>query len=207
MKDQLNRLIPCQLNHLFNTNDYVVHNNIQPEIKITNDEQAKSIVSFCSRFVEAVVILDSYWFLSTSFFIFIHNTNIDDCADNLLVGPQKQAQVYTVGYDYFELTTRFNYVELLSTSGFFGESSPNTITAFVSSSVRDLPSLLTNRYDTVSSKYIFIPATTATSTKVERLLNQYMKNHAANKWMLLSTRFKEEGFAPYHPLSFTKAAM
>ncbi|KAI7894357.1 uncharacterized protein EV154DRAFT_478334 [Mucor mucedo] len=50
---------------------------------------------------------------------------------------------------------------------------------------------------------IFIPETTAPNTKVVRLLSQYMKNHAANKWMLVSTRFKEEGFARYHPISFT----
>ncbi|RCH87853.1 hypothetical protein CU098_009464, partial [Rhizopus stolonifer] len=207
MKNQLNHLVPCHVNRLFNTKEYVVYNNSHAKAKITNKQQAESIVLFCSKFMEAVVILESYWFFLTSFSVFIHDKNVDDCADNSRVGLQQEAVSFIrkktrAGSDYFELTTRFSNVELLATSGFFGNVDSNTVLAFIGSSIQNLPSSLAERYDTVSSKYVFVPRTSVPFTNVERLLNQYIKQHAANKWMFISKKYEEKGFLPSHPLSF-----
>lgn len=40
--------------------------------------------------MKAVVILDNYWFFSTSFFLFIYSKEVD-CADALQVGVQEEA--------------------------------------------------------------------------------------------------------------------
>lgn len=100
------------------------------------------------------------------------------------------------------MTIRFSNVELLATSGFFGHVDSNTVLAFIGSSIQNLPSSLAERYDTVSSKYVFVPRTSVPFTNVERLLNQYIKQHAANKWMFISKKYEEKGFLPSHPLSF-----
>ncbi|KAG0760000.1 hypothetical protein G6F21_012056 [Rhizopus arrhizus] len=138
MKNQLSHLVPCHVNRLFNTNEYVVYDNRHVKVKITSEQQAESIVLFCSKFMEAVVILENYWFFLTSFSVFVHDKNVDDCADNSRVGFQQEAVSFIrkktrAGCDYFELTTRFNNVELLSTSSFFGNVDSNTVLAFVGS--------------------------------------------------------------------------
>ncbi|KAI9470945.1 MAG: hypothetical protein EXX96DRAFT_586296 [Benjaminiella poitrasii] len=207
MKNQLSHLVPCHTNRLFNTKEYIVYDNSHIKVKIINEQQAESIVQFCSKFMGAVVILENYWFFLTSFSIFIHDKNVDNCADNSRVGHQQEAVSFIrkrtrAGCDYFELATRFNNVELLTTSGFFGNVDSSTIFAFVGSSVQNMPSSLAQRYDTVSSKYIFVLRTSVPLTKVKRLLNQYMKKHAANKWMFVSKKYKEKGFVPNHPLFF-----
>lgn len=205
MKNQLSHLVLCHVNRLFNTKEYVVYDNSHIKVKTTSEQQAESIVLFCSKFMEAVVILENFWFFLTSFSVFVHDKNVDDCADNSRVGLQQEAVSFIqkktrAGCDYFELTTRFNNVELLTTSGFFGNVDSNTVLAFVGSSIQDIPSSLAQRYDTVSSKYVFVPRTSVPLTKVERLLNQYIKQHAANKWMFISKKYEEKGFVPNHPL-------
>lgn len=207
MKNQLNHLVSCHVNRLFNANEHIVYDNSHEKGNITSEQQAERIISFCSKFMEAVVIIENYWFFMTSFSIFVHDKNVDDCADKSRVGIQQEAVCFIrkktrAGSDYFELTMRFNNVELLITSGFFGEIDSKTVSAFFGSSIQNLPSSITRRYDTVSSKYIFIPRSSVPFTKVERLLNQYMKQHAANKWMLTSKKCEGKGLAPNHPLSF-----
>lgn len=54
--------------------------------------------------------------------------------------------------DYFELTYRFGYVELLATSGFFGSVDD----PFLGSSVQELPATITTNFQTISTYVIFI---------------------------------------------------
>lgn len=92
------------------------------------------------------------------------------------------------GRDYFELTTRFLDVELLVTSGFFfGRVESNKVRVFFGSAIPNLSASITNRYDTVSSKTIYIPDVAVLATKVPRLLNQYVKNYAFSSNKKLST--------------------
>ncbi|CAO3620660.1 unnamed protein product [Mucor hiemalis] len=137
------------------------------EVKTPED-----IVSHCHRFVESVTIIDNHWFFITSFSVFIHDSKLDDCADTSRVGLQLSAVAFIrkktrTGKDYFEFTLRFNNVELLATSGFSGCVDDDTIAAFVGSSVQGLPKSIIERYDTLSSAYIFITKAVLSSIAVE----------------------------------------
>lgn len=205
-KDKLSHLVSPKKN-LFDPGNYLVYDNCHPSSVISTNKQAQDVVSHCCKFVELVTIIDDHWFFITSFSVFIHDSNLDDCADASRVGLQLSAVAFIrkktrAGKDYFEFTLRFNNVELLATSGFFGCVDDDTVAAFVGSSVQGLPKSIIERYDTLSSTYIFITKAIAPSIAVERLINQYLKRDAAKKWMLVSKRFKEEGFEPSHPLSF-----
>ncbi|GAA5806758.1 hypothetical protein MFLAVUS_000106 [Mucor flavus] len=196
MKDNLSDIL---LNHhnnqLFDTKQYSIYNNIHQTnvvlmtgcTDITEQQADELITELCPRFVEFVVVLDGYWFFCTSFCTFIHSRSVDDCADSSLVNAQNEAVSYIrkktrFGLDFFELTVRFSKVELLATSGFFGPIEGHTITAFFGSSIRKLPTSITDTYKTVVSKEIFIPTAKA-FTKDIRLLNQYIKTHSARQWM------------------------
>ncbi|CAO3701133.1 unnamed protein product [Rhizopus microsporus] len=90
-KNLLSRPVLCHVNRLFNTKEYVVYDNCHAKAKTISEQQAESIVLFCSRFMEAMMILENYWFFLTSFSVFVHNNNVDDCVDFSRVGHQSEA--------------------------------------------------------------------------------------------------------------------
>lgn len=106
------------------------------------------------------------------------------------------------GSDYFELTMWIQGIELLANSGFFGPLESNTITAFFGSSIQNLPNEIVQRFDVLYTTSIFIPKNAQDYTRDARLLNQYIKVHAALPWMFISSKFKNKGYAPLHPLHF-----
>jgi hypothetical protein len=59
------------------------------------------------------------------------------------------------GKDCFELTIRFGYVELVVTSGFFDSVDRILHTAFLGSSIHNLPELITTNSNTSSVNIIF----------------------------------------------------
>lgn len=154
-----------------------------------------------------MVVLDHYWFFCTSFSTFVHNNkNIDDCADGSKVGSQKNAVAFIrkktrAGSDYFKLTIKLSTIELLVTSGFFGDVNSYSIEAFFGSSIANLPDKIVERFDIPFSKDIFIPRIIRPFTRDTRLLNQYMKKHSVISWMFVSLKFKNKGYVPFHPLS------
>ncbi|KAI8081237.1 hypothetical protein BDF21DRAFT_362211, partial [Thamnidium elegans] len=174
------------------------------------------IEELCPHFVEYMATLDNYWFLCTSFSVSVHTAifsvstslnDLDDCADSSRVGNQDDVVAFIrkktrAGSDCSELTMRLSNAELLSTSGFFGPTKNSNISAFFGSSIPNLPNDIAERFDVLFSKKIFIPVTTRRYTRDSRILNQYLKNHSSLRWMFISSRFKEKGYAPYHPLSF-----
>lgn len=107
-----------------------------------------------------------------------------------------------VEFDYFGLTLRHNNIELLATSSFFGELTSQNVSAFLGSSIGNLPVSITESYHTASTDWIFILRTPARSVNTERLINQYIKKQAGKKWMLISQKFQQKRFSPAHPLYF-----
>lgn len=119
----------------------------------------------------------------TSFFCFIHdNQQIDDCTDQFKVGYQENAVAFIrretrLGKDYFKLTYRFGYVELLAVDGFFG--SLDFVFSLLRSSIPELPVSITNTFETISTKSIFISAEQKKYVCKNRILNQDMKTKAS----------------------------
>ena len=212
MKDNINHLLHSSANYLFDTSCYTLFDNKHAENRLMKENanvlQANLTINLCCpRFMEVIVILDVFWFLCTSFCAFVHNKKVDNCADVSLVGSQKKAVAFIriktrAQSDYFELTIRFSNVELLVTSGYLGPINSNIITAFLGSSIQNLPKSITHIYNTVPSKNIFTTTAPKPAIKSARLLNQYVKLHTANLWIFITSKFCEKGYILMHPLSF-----
>lgn len=67
-----------------------MYDNSHAIAKMVSEQQAESIILLCSRFMEAMMTLENYWFFSTSFSVFVHNNNVDDCVDFSRVGHQSE---------------------------------------------------------------------------------------------------------------------
>ncbi|CEG76643.1 hypothetical protein RMATCC62417_11506 [Rhizopus microsporus] len=174
-----------------------------------NEEEAEVIVQMYSpSFIKSVVVLEKHRFLMTSFSLFIHNnTQIDDCADLSKVGYQARAVAFIrrktrLGKDYFELTYRLGYLELLATSDFFGSVDGESF-PFLGSSIQEFPVAIKEAYKTVSASAIFIPKIQKPYTCKNRILNQHYKQHSKNNWGFHSKKYDDQGFAPANPLCFS----
>ncbi|RCH78527.1 hypothetical protein CU098_000851, partial [Rhizopus stolonifer] len=88
-KTELSHQLPLFCNQLFQTKNYTLLSMKSFDEKLMDKEtklnlsQAKQLVKEVGpAFVESVIILQEYWFLVTSFSVFIHDPNrVDDCAD------------------------------------------------------------------------------------------------------------------------------
>ncbi|KAL7311975.1 hypothetical protein PS15m_009680 [Mucor circinelloides] len=110
----------------------------------------------------------------------------------------------SMGKDYFEMTIRLGYMELLANSGFFGSLDGVSFTPFLGSSLPNLPNAITSNINTSSSYSIFISKTICQQVYQERILNQYFKRDSTNKWHFQSKRYDEQGFTTAHPLHLGK---
>lgn len=115
------------------------------------------------------------------FFITVRQSMIVQTSQKLVL-KKMQLQLFEkknrAGSDYFELTMRFNNIEFLVNSGFFGDNNGDKMAAFFGSSISNLPRKITERFDVPFTKDIFIPKTTRPYLTCERILNQYLKNHS-----------------------------
>ncbi|EPB92481.1 hypothetical protein HMPREF1544_00779 [Mucor circinelloides 1006PhL] len=76
-----------------------------------------------------------------------------------------------MGKDYFEMTIRLCYMELLANCGFFGSLDGVPFTPFLGSPLLNLPNVTTSKINTSSSYSIFIPKTICQQVHQERVLN------------------------------------
>ncbi|CEJ02090.1 hypothetical protein RMCBS344292_16107 [Rhizopus microsporus] len=138
------------------------------DVKLMNKEtkldlsQTKQLVKEVGpAFVESVIILQEHWFLVTSFFAFIHDSNrVDDCADKSRFFYQNKPVAFVqrktnYGTSSFELVFRIGHVEVLANSGFIGSSSRKLI-SFVDSALQQLPSTISTSIETSATEQIFI---------------------------------------------------
>lgn len=171
-------------------------------------EAPRIVNEYESKLVESVAVLEDHWFFITGFSCFIHsNHQIDDCADLSKVGHQEKAVTFIrrktkLGKDYFELTYRFGYVELIATSGFFGSVDRTFFSPFLGSSVQELPAAIIKSFQTISTNVIFIAIEQKKYIRKNRVINRYYKLNAKNNWGFYSKRYKDNGFSPANPLSF-----
>ncbi|KAI9254689.1 hypothetical protein EDC94DRAFT_642032 [Helicostylum pulchrum] len=140
---------------------------------------AKSLVQEVgATLVESVLVLKGYWFLITSFSIFLHGTGtIDDCADKSRFGFQEKPIAFIqrktgFGSSSFELILRFGNFEALANGG---------------SALQKLPNEPTGSVDTPKNNHIFI--------------NKGQKEFVTENRIFNSARFVENGFKPVNPLS------
>lgn len=132
-------------------------------------------------FVELLILLENYWFFMISFSYFIHNKfQIDDCAILSKVEHQEKAVTFirrkiNFGKDYFELTYKFGYIELLAASGFFGSVDDTSFFPFLRSSIQELPATITTRLEIISIKVVFITNVQKQYVRKNRIVNQYFR--------------------------------
>lgn len=215
MKNNLGHILACSVNRFFETTKYhdlwLNYQNdtlMRESNDLSADEATCLVKKYCPQFVESVVVLANHWFFITSFSPFIHNNfKVDDCADRSVISYQSNPIAFIrrksqYGKDYFELTIRFGYVELVATSGFFGSVDGRFYTAFLGSSLHNLPELITANFNTSSTSMIFVSIQQNQYTLKNRIMNQYLKTHSVSKWGYYSKKFEEQGFTPANPLSF-----
>ncbi|ORE13437.1 hypothetical protein BCV71DRAFT_278083 [Rhizopus microsporus] len=194
MKDNLSHMIASPINRFFNSKEHRVWKNdfgddlLMKKTDLDAVEASRIVNEYGPKLVESVVILENHWFFMTSFSCFIHNNHqIDDCADLSKVGHQEKAVAFIrrktkLGKDYFELTYRFGYVELLATSGFFGSVDGTFFSPFLGSSVQELPVAITKSFQTISTNVIFIANEQKEYICKNRIINQCYKLNAKNNW-------------------------
>lgn len=189
MKNNLDHILACSVNKFFETTKYqdlaLNHQNdtlMRESNDLSADEAICLVKKCCPRFVESVVVLANHWFLITSFSPFIHNNlEVDSCADRSIISYQSNPITFIrrkvpYGKDYFELTIRFGYVELVVTSDFFGSVDGRFYTAFLGSSLHNLPELITANFNTSSTSMIFVSIQQNPYTLKNRIMNQYLKH-------------------------------
>lgn len=110
----------------------------------------------------------------TSFSLFIHNNaKIDDCADLFKIGYQARAVTFMrrktrLGKDYFNLTYRLEYLELLGTSGFFGSVDGEYFFPFLGSPIQELPVAIKEAYKQFQQvQYLFLGFRSNTLVRTE----------------------------------------
>ena len=125
-------MIAPPINRFYNSKEYRIWKNdfcydlLMKKTYLNEVEASRIVYKYGPKLVESVVKLENHWFLMTSFSCFIHSyPQINDCADLSKVGNQEKAVAFirrktNLGKDYFELTYRFGFVEVLANSGFFG---------------------------------------------------------------------------------------
>ncbi|KAI9245133.1 hypothetical protein EDC94DRAFT_497491, partial [Helicostylum pulchrum] len=79
---------------------------------ITERQADKIVREILPKFVKSVVILGNRWFMCTSFNVFFHQKNVDDCTDSSRVGYQDKIVAFIrkktkMGTGFFEYTIRF----------------------------------------------------------------------------------------------------
>ncbi|KAG1111367.1 hypothetical protein G6F42_015053 [Rhizopus arrhizus] len=215
MKNNLGHILACSVNRFFDVTKYqelkvnYQNDTLMRESNDLNADEANRLVDkYCPQYVESVLILANHWFLVTSFSSFIHNNpKVDDCADKSIISYQSNPIAFIrrksqYGKDYFELTIRFGYVELVVTSGFFGSVDGKFYTAFLGSSIHNLPELIITNFNTTSTSMIFVSVQQKHYILRNRIMNQYLKLHSVNRWGHYSKKFEEQEFTPGNPLSF-----
>ncbi|KAG2201559.1 hypothetical protein INT47_007436 [Mucor saturninus] len=202
------------INRFFKSSEYRVWKNnfgddlLMKKTDLNAVEASRIVNEYAPKLVESVIILENHWFFMTSFSCFIHDNNqIDDCADLSKIGHQDKTVAFIrrktrLGKDFFELTYRFGYVEILGTSGFFGSVDGTFFSPFLGSSVQELPATITTSLRTVSTNVIFIALEQKEYICKNRIINQYYKLHAKNNWGFYSKRYEDNSFSPANPISF-----
>lgn len=177
------------------------------EWSITAKEAEVIATKYGKMFVNSLTRLsDNYWFLITSLDIFIHkNPTIDDCADLSKIAYQNTPVSYLrrktrYSNEYFELCIKIGNVEMLATSGFWGEIDTNNfeINPFLGSSIPNLPEDLTGLVSNPSPN-IFIDDLAA-CVRSNGTINQYLKNHSTNRWSFHTKYYYDRDFFPTNPL-------
>ncbi|CAO3616292.1 unnamed protein product [Mucor hiemalis] len=211
---ELDEVLHPSVSRFYNAKDYqacktnFAGDKLMDKTNLTFDEASKIVNTHCPQLVESVVILKNNWFFMTSFSVFIHNNpQVDDCADLSKVGHQEKMVAIIrrktrLGKDYFELTFRFGYVEVLATGGFFGSVKDMSFSPFLGSSIANLPTSITGSIETVFSSVIYTSINKKEFLHKKRLLNQYYKAHAMYDWAFHISRFYKEGFVHADPLNY-----
>ncbi|KAI8368423.1 hypothetical protein EDC96DRAFT_558021 [Choanephora cucurbitarum] len=138
-KNELCHLIAASINRFFNAKSYLLYDDdfsndvIMKKTDMNTKEARQLIDTHCPKFVESVVILAGYCFIH-------NNISIDDSSKPL-------RRKTRLGKDYFELTLRFGFVELLATGGSIDDSS---FSPFLGSSIQELPTQITAAIETIS---------------------------------------------------------
>lgn len=136
----------------------------------------------------------------------VQDLQVGDCADKSVVGFQHSPIAFIsrktkFGRDFFKLTIRFGYVELVATSGFFEAIDAKARTAFCGSSMNDLLGSITANIITTAD-ITFIPIQQMKYILKNRIMNPYLKKHSINQWRYYRKRIEGAGFSLANPLSF-----
>lgn len=158
------------------------------------------------RYMEMVILFGQFWFLVTSFDVFIHKSlDIDDCANKTDRQYESHPKACIISKSmhgqatYHELSVFIANVELVAVGGFFGKDDHPEITGFLGSSIKHLPVEL--RQPTTSMQ-ILVRMKSAESSVSNRHLRQYAKMAAFHTWSFHSLRFATRDFYPVNPLAF-----
>ncbi|CAO3632884.1 unnamed protein product [Mucor hiemalis] len=182
MRNNLGHQMNAHLCRLLNPTEYNLSYALPPAAtqNVLNQQQASLIIDkICPKFIESVAIMEKYWFMTTSFSIFLHQKDLDDCADGSRVGTQSEAIAFIRAYYSF----------------------CSKITPFFGSALQNLPKDITSSVNTIISEGLFLPQTTKSYDSGARVLNQYVKEHSPKQWMFTSKKFKDKGYGPTHPLT------
>ncbi|KAI8364950.1 hypothetical protein BD560DRAFT_402570 [Blakeslea trispora] len=195
-KDRLSHIIPSYARSLSNPNEYRLYEGSHKMKKSALLRKPMRGLFFSSRFLESVVVTANHWFFITSFCVFVHAKKM---LMTVQITRESDCKKARVGKDIFEVTIRFSSLELLCLWLFFGHVNESKMQAFFGSSISVLPETIKESYETISSKDIFTK-NEISFIQAPRLLNQYVKNQAGKRWMLISRKYKEQSLIPAHPL-------
>jgi len=157
---------------------------------------------------ECVCVFEDWFFIVTSLSIFIHGTDLDDCAHHSKIGHQSKPIAYIrrnkrFSLEYFELSIRIGNIEALATGGFHSKLNDNdsSLSPFLGSSLKNLPEEFMKAVNTPNTNNIYVREGKET-VKTNRIMNQYIKNQALVQWGFHSQKFHNDGFYPTNPLDF-----
>ncbi|KAJ8657323.1 hypothetical protein O0I10_006876 [Lichtheimia ornata] len=200
------RLLKKGCAYEFDTLKAIDDQRLSPTAALDLEEAQSTAVDIGERYIEALVIFGSYWFLVTSVDVFLHGCpTIDDCAHQGDWKYQESVQASIAiksrfgQSKYIELSLSLGAMELLAVGGFFGHHDHPAVKGFLGSSIKDLPHELRQSQ---SSTHILIRKTPATFTRSNRHLRQYAKSSSSFLWSLHSHRFVSQECYPVNPLAF-----
>ncbi len=83
--------LPLFCNQLFLSKNYILlptekfKTLMEQEVKFNLSQVIQVVNEIAPTFVESAIIIKEHWFLATSFFVFLHDSNnVDDCTNNCI---------------------------------------------------------------------------------------------------------------------------
>lgn len=154
-------------------------------------------------------VFQDWYVIVTSLSIFIHGTDLDDCAHHSKIGYQSKPIAYIrrnkrFSLEYFELSIRIGNIEALATGGFHSKLDDNDSSPapFLGSSIKNLPEEFMKAFNTPNTNDIYVGEEEKKAVKTNRIINQYTKNQAMEQWGFHSQKFRNDGFYLTNPLDF-----